>query len=223
MVPGIRINTSEFQRTLRSYVQHSKKDVADIINAKAFFIARGAARNTMMASKEDIRSGLWKEVSIKGKPAPLVGVMAEKWAKEKYGKGYSPKSKAGLSALKAAVKQIQAARMRARAFMRSGWIPAIKGFARKMDAKDRFEAGKRHLGMSESSFKNPKGGFSAANPGILARAILWNASVAKRGEDPGGKLDKIAGAALKEAIDDETASMRAYIERKMRERIRRVR
>jgi hypothetical protein len=47
--PTFKIDSREFNKTLAAYTKSGKKILADVINQKAFFIARGATRLTPRA------------------------------------------------------------------------------------------------------------------------------------------------------------------------------
>ena len=49
MQPSVKINATEFNRTLAEYKRMARKEFATILNVKAFYIARGASRLTPRA------------------------------------------------------------------------------------------------------------------------------------------------------------------------------
>ncbi len=64
-MPGgvtFRLDRREFDRTLNEYRKYSKRDVATIVNTKAFYIARGATRKTPKASQAKMDRQLLKNI-----------------------------------------------------------------------------------------------------------------------------------------------------------------
>ena len=61
MKPQIKLDTREFDAAIRDYMRTSKKVLADVLNQKAYFIARGASRLTPRANYQRIA----KELGVK--------------------------------------------------------------------------------------------------------------------------------------------------------------
>ena len=108
----------KFNRVLKEYGLWSKKQPAEIINAKLFYIARNATNTTRMADKSKIRNEL--ESKAREYDAPLAAVLVNK--------DLARKGKPGLTGKKmaqAVEKRIRSATSHVN-FLRSGWLPAIK-------------------------------------------------------------------------------------------------
>jgi hypothetical protein len=96
-------------------------------------------------------------------------------------------------------------RMKSLAYLKSGWIPAIKKLAAA-------------LGVSSSvagvGFRKPHGSATVARDGIWnVAATITNAATSK---DPKEPLVLFGGPALQRAFDNEQRSMEEEIERRLR-------
>lgn len=219
MAATFKLNTREFDKTLRQYAALANKDAALICNTKAFFIARGASRQTFRPSKEQIRKDLEDiaKVAKTGKTgkvrkswaktaegAPIVALLIN-WKRGKLGKP-------GLfgEAMKLAIKGFIKKRQQARAYMASGWNPAIKAF--ELLAEKRGKVPPRD---AEASKQKGRGAYVVARAGLRPVAKLINMAFAKQTTTKDPDL-KVAMPALQRAINDERASMLVYIEDKLR-------
>lgn len=216
----------EFRRTLREYREYSKRDDVTIVNTKAFYIARGAVRETHKADpsvidrtlsqliKEHDAKNAGKLVKVKrfgrfGKveEAPLVSLLINA---ERGRKGMP-----GLygSSMRAAVRRFIPRRKQAAGFIASGWIPSIKAFEPLAEKKGSAPA----LDRSVKQVGRPKGrGIPADKGQYVPTAILQNMAVA-RGLTGGTALEKWAQAGLQAAFNNEISSMKEYIEQKKQE------
>lgn len=201
---AFKLDTREFDRTLSKYSTISKRDRVEIVNTKGFFIARAAIRNTPKADSNKIRKFFNKS------NAKIVGMIIN--AKRK------AKGLVGLSGLEMEAAQLtmRNARLRSVAFLKSGWIPAAKGFEKL--TKYRRGVARNEVGEGIGRAKQVgrlKGNFSPARDGaFLTVAKLIN--MAGDNKDNKGALHKFGGPALQLAINQETESMRVYIEGKMK-------
>ena len=191
---SIRFDHREFDRTLREYTNYSKRDIPTIVNTKAFYIARRATIETPAVSASEIRS-FTKDQEVMGKIInKRRGARGEKGL---YGKEMSKM-----------VATVKAARLRSRAFLKSGWIWAIKKlepFAEKIGAPRQDRAAKA-IGKAKGDGIPARGGWSVVSKLINTVTAAW---------DKREGAAKYAVPALKRAFDFETASMLKYIERKL--------
>lgn len=229
---GIKIsvkNLPEFQATLRRYALVSKRTIPEICNKKALFIARGALWHTKKANKEAIRQELLalayiqktaasgktrkflkKSASVAG--APIAALLIN-WKRGQQGR-------AGLygEAMKEAVKRFIGARTRTIAFIKSGWVPAIKTLSPLVKNK----SGAKPLDPQARVYGKPKGSAKPATAGLWRVAAIIENAIGAYG---GGKeqthhqraLDEIGEPALEQAFADETKSMQDEIEKRLRE------
>lgn len=203
----MRIDLTEWRSTMRQYMVHTKKDLATVLNEKAYRICWGAFNRTHRAEAGRIRSALMQQVTATRADgstgqAPLAGVLAQKLAKSRTGSGHKTRSD-----LRRAVRGFVGRRVAATAFMRSGWLQSIESFARALG---------KPLRRDKFSKNRNRGGGLVARPSWRPSATLYNSALAKRTSNT-GSLEQFAGKALREAIAAEVASMRTYIERKLQQ------
>lgn len=197
---SFKINTREFDRTLREYANYSKRDVQTIVNTKAFYIARRAVAETPMADGKDIRD------FIRSDSGAIAGKMinarrAKRGEKGLYGKAMAKE-----------VAAMLAKRLRARAFIKSGWLWAVKKlepYAEKVGRKPSIGRGK------PQAVGKPKGSAEpATSGGWRCRSKIINTVTAAW--DTRQEVAKVAEPALQRAFDYERQSMLQYIENKLR-------
>jgi hypothetical protein len=229
-------NLKAFQKTLGDYMQFSSRSLREACNEKAYFIingspdTEGAIKLTKKADYQQIKKELGAEtqqqIGKRGKPIKKwrLGLVANRNAGES---GYDNLAKRIVIArLRKAGKPIPdaqtlnrmaialvQARIRSVAFFRSGWLPALKVFARYSKYT--------RVGRDEAvRYGVEKGGGSPATSaqGFSPKAFAWNDAnaTAKFGGLAGG-AERVALPGLEAAIAQEMASMQTYIERKMGE------
>lgn len=223
MASGVqfKIDAKEFTDTLNRYRTLSKRDPKTICDTKAFFIARRATLETMKASKQSITGDLGKIIRVKKEPVALRLKTVRRFTR--WGLEYQAPlaaliinarrgraGKPGLfgAAMTEAIHNMIAARLKSIAFIKSGWIPAIKTlmpFADKKGAPRQDKA--EQLGR-------PRGYARPAASNWKASAVLVNTASTTR--DQKQALLKYGGPGLQRAFDAETASMRQYMEDKLR-------
>ncbi len=228
MASGVtfKIDRREFDKTLRKYRELSKRTPEQIVNTKAFYICRRAVLETPKAAKEHVQSDLGKFVEVfrgvskTGKTISrrkLVLVHGDKGAplaalilNSRRGKKDEP----GLygAAMKRAIRGMLSARMASIAFIKSGWLPAIKALLPLADKRGAppAERGPKQIGPT------------AKGEAIPAKGQRWNAkaiivNMANARHDAHGTLVKLGRPALQKAFNAEERSMRKYIEDKHKE------
>lgn len=224
MADGITINLAEFRAAFREYREVSRRDDAQILNTKAFYIARGAVRDTYRPSKEQVRKEL--EKLFQGQQIKKAMVTRFHTSANRLGQTYQAplaaliinanRGKRGLPGLswermKRAIKSFAARKYRSIAFIASGFLPAVKAlepFAERKGSAPPLDREVKQYGAAKGS------GLPAAKSSerITARAVIVNAANAKG--DKTGALEKYGGAGLALAFAREIASMRQYIEQK---------
>lgn len=222
---SFRIDTREFDRVLRLYMQHSRRDWAQIINTKAYFIARRATATTKKADAREIRKLRDRAVIgtgirfRKGKAKPVTireDISATRAAKilqaERRKAGEPPVSRKDLPQ---AVKRFIAGRLRSISYIKSGWIPAIRRLEPLADL-----ASRPRQDTSAKQFGRPKGGATPARNLWRTMVQIFNEAWTRKQGDKG--LRKYGRAGLQAAFDHELRSMREYVERKFLQRINRL-
>lgn len=217
---------TQFNEVLKEYLGWTKRTLAEVLNTKAYYIARKAIWYTAKASKESIGDSLGRFVSTSrttksGKTttsrrlelaeareadAPLAALIVN--ARR------GAEGRPGLygQAMAAAVRQLIAARVRSIAFIKSGWLPAIRIL--QTFAKDKSGAGPTD--SAARIYGQEKGAAYPAVEGHEMISRIVNSAAGKAGTSAAA-LDKYGGKGLDMAFYDETASMKEYIERKMAE------
>lgn len=207
MKPTISIDTREFNRVLHEYQRHSRKDWADIVNAKALDVSFRALAETPKADVSEIRALEAREWWPKYVAKRIIGGgVSFRKGKAKIniqGRGFSR------AEAKLVSKKIIAARARSVAFLKSGWLPAIRRLYPLV--KDRIKSGVRIGGARQYGVE--KGSASPAAAGDNPAAIIINSTVG---------IEKMGVEPLQRAVDGAAADMAVYIARKMEETARRV-
>lgn len=200
--PGITIDNREFRETMREYRKFTKRDLATILNTKAFYIARGAVRNTLKASKEQIQWELTDpDFSYSGAPIAALLVNKRRGAQGKKGL-YGAR-------MERAVNSLANARVLTRAFIAAGFLEAVKifgGVAEKKNRAPRSDPSVKQRGRA-------KGSGTIARESWTPRATIENGARTRR--ETHDALMKYGGDGLQEAFDEEVASMKQYIEDKL--------
>ena len=120
------------------------------------------------------------------------------------------------AALKAMAVKLVNARLYSIGFIRSGWLPALRRLARFS------KYGRLKFGDTGRQTGQPKGGVSIAraSQNLSAKVIFWNSAGGEKKHK--GALMKYGGEGLDRAFHQETASMKAYIQRKMADGARKL-
>jgi hypothetical protein len=204
--PVFKLNTREFQQTLKKYRGFTRRDVPEIVNTKAFFIARAAVVYTPKADSSKVRAFFGKDTK------KIVGMIINKRRGQRGQKGLYGK------AMEEAQAMMKAARLRSVAFIKSGWLPAIK----TLEKLTHYRRGVQRSEMGAATGRVHQIGaakgkvVTAKEGGFSAKAIITNLANARHDES-GDALENFGGPALQKAIDHETASMKEYIEMKFRD------
>lgn len=236
MVPTIKVDTTNFERTLAEYMMYSRRTLVEAINEKAFFIARHAVHQTKKASERDIRTLFGQSIQLRPKQrgsgwmrgkksqtstfntkgdrvdAPLFPVIINK----RRGKGRGLYGKA----MQVAAQRAFNARIRSIAFIRSGWLPAI----RHLEQFSKYKRGAPPVGGGDArEYGKPKGGAEEAKPGDVVAARIWNDVGSQASRSKNVDMQKRIAAVvqwgsrgLNAAFALEVSSMNDYLERKMK-------
>ena len=219
----VELDTKAFDAALNKYMDITSKSIVDVLNMKAYVIAAESLNATIKTNPQDIERDLGKVIAVKwinkkGKQktskqisggvksrttsAPLAVLLVNK----RQGKLGKP----GLygNNMKAAIIKLINRRKKSVAFLRSGWVPAIKILSRL--AKNASTTPQDTTMRGEA-----KGGAIPARDELVSWAEIWNS--VKGGKQESGFVHKKLQEALQFAIDKETASMYEYMERKLQE------
>jgi hypothetical protein len=202
------------------YLKRTRRSFATVFNTKGFFIARRATVETPKALASKIRSKLREprivqKTSKRGKISQVSMTFAEVIV-------HARRRQAGEQPLKRAeAKKIATTminkRVRAAAFLKSGWLAAIRKLEPLSDRR-----GIPRQDKSGKQFGRPKGFAKPAQESWRVSCLIQNDALPK-GKSFwkrmfGGGRDsamKIAGPALQRAFDFEVKSMKDYLARKL--------
>ena len=193
--PKFNLDCRKFNEVLGRYALYHKNRTAPyIVNKKALYIVRGALRLTYRPTSSKIRQSLLSDA--RDAAAPIAALIINK----QRGANQYP----GLqgSAMKEAVDLLIKARISARAYLASGWVPAIKKLAEIVKSE---KGG--NVNESVYKFKYPKGDCIPAKGlswNVIAKIINSSQSKVSTTDNP---IIKIGEPALKEAIAKERESM----------------
>lgn len=192
------VNTAEFDRALKDYVLKTKKSIPEVLNTKAYWVARNAIQLTRIADKAKINS------------------FAKNWSKSGpiIIKAFGLKTdRSGDWTRKEVQKKFAALRRRSIGYLRSGWIPTLRatgGWAKQpKNYKGVIIRGKR------------KGWVKLATKAWDTKTTICNA--VGYNSDQAEAARKYVQPALSKSIAKETASMRQYLEKKQKEILRKAR
>lgn len=214
-----RIDMREFNQALKEYLEHTKRAEAYVLNKKALFVARGALRRTPSTQKGAITSSLGQIIRKRNGSEMILPTLGKVHPNRVGKETEAPLAaliinarrardgRAGLYGAKmtAAIEALIAARNRSRAFLKSGWIPAI----RKLQPLVKESYGLSGAAGRAVQIGAPKGNAIPARPGEQCKAIIENA--ASGDHETNDALIKYGGPALQAAFDAEVASMERFL------------
>jgi hypothetical protein len=214
ITPKITVDTSAFDKAFKDYTQFNKRAMSEIVNTKAYYIARNAVNLTDSVDKSKIKSDLEGPSRVNPK-VPLVNILIN-----------AQRGGQGLKGLQGAEMRSEANKLKkikqnSSNFLRAGWIAAINAIGKFMPKKG---------GPSYKKVKikgQEKGGGKGAPKENAWRtsASIWNTVtgyINNHGLNKHNEPSKVAAIlekGLQKAIDKETASMQAYVTKKLQEGI----
>ncbi len=197
---------SQFNAVLIEEVKHTKRTVSQVLNTHAYFIARKALWYTHKADKSAISAQLSARPNYGHGDTVAEAIMI---ARLKEAGGYYTMSG---SEFESAVRKFVGSRLRSVAFLKSGWIPAI----RILETFTSTKSGAAARDSEARVYGQEKGAAYPAVAGEVMTAKIVNDALAK-GDEGGKALAKYGGAGLDTAFYDETQSMKEYTDRKLQE------
>lgn len=201
----------EFNKTIAEYAKWSKRQPAEIANAKLYFIALQAMRATKKADK----TAIVNELNAPSEKNPEISLGSILTSIELSNKG---RKKGSATQFASKVQKFIRRRASHVGFLMSGWLPAIK----KLDFYNRSGdisfskryAPKRPVGIKQ--FGKDKGDVTPAKQNETnARGTIFN--FIGQGKQKTPTVTGILQDGLDEGIRKEIASMREYIEKKYNE------
>lgn len=228
--PKFKLNKSEFDRAIKAYLPLSKSVPRVVVNRKAFYIARRACLETPKAKGSKIHRDLEKKIvtqsNIVGQKvrflksgrmkrgaliyehvmAPLIALIVNARKGRSGEKGLY-----GMDMARAS-DALEAARMKSIAFLKSGWLPAIRKLASLVGST----RGAPRQDRSAEQVGQSKGDASPARDAAFkVKATITNAAGSNRKNNDA--LMRFGGPALQRAFDAETASTMEETAKRLKE------
>ena len=204
----IEVDTKDFDIKLKEYMKYTKRTVPKIISTKLYYIARNATLTTVKTPTARVRMELLLPSRVNA-DVPLAAILVQKKRKQEGNKGLHGDK------MRVAVDKFIRGREKCTAFLRSGWIPAIKKLALFAD-----KVGQPAMDSKVKPLGAVKGGaeIPLERDNWVAEGEIWNSVYGgdKKNNNP-DRIEKLLTEGLQEAIKMETASMEVYIKRKMDE------
>src|SRR5690349_3371203 len=129
---SFKMDFREWDRAVPAYMSVTERALPDVLNKKAYYIARRSLWGTPAVSKEPISNELGQIVR-NGKKSQIVSLTPSRTsgvplAALIVNRDLKRAGKPGLTgeAMKEAIMKLIARRQRSRAFLKAGWLPAIK-------------------------------------------------------------------------------------------------
>lgn len=228
-----RVQTREFDSALKAYMTVSTRSLSDVVNKKAFFVTRRAARETPVTSKQAIVSSLGRITRRRGQFKTKLVSAGAVYSHLQGSQAAAPLAALIINARKgrtgepgvegprmaAAIAALIGARNRSRAFLKSGWLPAI----RRLDAvvHDRRGDPGSDFGLTgRVSSTILQGGAKPATAGFQVKCTIENAASGKH--ETQHALYRYGGPALQRAFTFETASTLAEVARRQYEEAKKI-
>jgi hypothetical protein len=199
---GVKLDTKEFQAALRQYAEHSKRDMASIVNKRGINVAFIAMRKTPSASNARIKRDLRKRIAVqgrKGRGRPPLAALLIASGSSKAGRERSEKGLYG-QAMAEEIEQLIERRQRTRAYIKSGFLKTIRDL-------EKVEKGRsKRQPRNVKNFSRQPGEGRAARKGINPTAEVLSYAQSAR---------EIAGPALQAALVADAADMRKFTAKRM--------
>lgn len=217
MQPTLSINAAEFQSVLKQVAAESSRTFPEVVNGQGLALASRAMRNTEKAEASQISHELGQTTqttSNKGRTRfkwsfASNNTLAHRIVISRLRKaGQAIPSQADIDRI---AKRMVAARRKASAFIKSGWIYAIRQLSRVVGYKDRRgqrgDRGARMTGQPKGSARPAQRTLS----GIVACEITNTALISEDGSNP----MPVAERGLAKAFAESTADMKRHLEEKL--------
>jgi hypothetical protein len=208
---NIKIDISamnKFNNTFKEYVKWSKKQPAEIINTKMFYVGRNAVNMTKTADKGKIRNELMADAKqYPGVPLEAILINRDLGRKCKKGLFGEKMAKAVEKGLNKAVSRTN--------FLRAGWLPGIKKLDFMLKRGD-ITFIKRYAPKQITGVKQYGQDKGFATPAKEMTTKCWGEiyNCVGQGKQASKTVQKILQEGLNLALIAEMKSMQAYITKK---------
>jgi len=201
-----KVDTRGFEKAFKEYMKVTSKNLTEATNYAGYDIARFAAANTPGAETDTIDKSLRAPSRINSR-IPVVALLVNR---ERKGKGNSLLAWNSRGMVKE-INLFISRRKGRRKFLASGWLPAVKTFARMLGKAYRG----RIKGKDKGGAKVAKTTLNNWNP----VATIWNSVYG--GKHPSPEVTSKIQEGLQKGLNDKIRDYRKYIVRKQEEAVRR--
>lgn len=224
---SIQIDTRAFADTLKRYMEHTKKDLAEVVNTKAFFVCLKALRHTPAARASRIERELRHKIVLKDadenwvsspsrarKSVSRINLIVNA-RRRRHGLPALVPGRGKLSSeMEAESLKIINARKASVGFAKAGWVWALKGLAHYVPTATQYA---HDHGIRIGS--TPLGASIPSPASMMPVATIINRAMPTRHRTASiARLKALQTEALTRALEEERASMVEYIERKLQAR-----
>jgi len=205
---SLELDLSNWDKRFAEYFKLTTRTADEVLNTKAYYIARNAVQETHHADKSEIRKELLTYVTGKsGKSGPRAALIINALRKKNGLKGLNG------AAMAVEVEKLIKSRQNKINFLRAGWIPAIKELKPLIDKSYKgYSIGGDFERMARGV---PKGGADPAIGNSLRSEVNIYNSIKEDTRPP--RVIAFLTAGLQKAVDKEVASMEEYINKKLGE------
>ena len=181
---SLEIDTTQFHKAMRTYMKATKRTLPEVINNKAYFVVRNAMKRTRKADVKKIRAFFRKANRKEWLPYVVRFLLNT----GKTGRGMRPTE----AEIQAGMKKLKGMRAKSVAYLRAGWIPALRAFSK-----------------------------AAKGKATSRRMVAYMSNTIGRGSKEHAKAIKFwAKPALQHAFRDESRSFRKFAIRRLKARFR---
>lgn len=201
---SVTVDTKSFDKAMQEYIKNSKRSLTEIVNKKAYFIARNAVNTTATTPKPAIRKSLM--VSSRKDPRTSVVALLDSAKRKRDGlKGVTGQKKTN------SIEKFIKAREATRNFLRAGWIATIKAIEPYVPNK----GGAPKYDRTVKIKGRPKGGAKGAPlyGSWSPTATIWNAIFGGKKATP--HVTALLEKGLAEAVALEVRSIYQYIQKEL--------
>lgn len=228
MIPSIKVNLTQFNATLRRAVQESSRTAPDVINGHALGVASKAIELTEKANKDQIarilgqtgtqlnytKRGDRLKKRSRGKAILEEDSFAARIVNARRREFAGPDYMLWGNALEEAARKLISSRMRSIAFIKSGWVWALRDLASVVRGRSKTNPDRQARASGAR-----KGRAQPARSGSVVKAIIENTALIASG----GKFQSkgshnpmpIAERGLNAALRSEEAQLEKHLRDKM--------
>lgn len=196
-----KVDVTAFNAIFKQYLKFSRRELADSLNAKMYYITCNATNTTHKVEKQTIEADLRKPSKVNPNvPLAAILVNAERARKGKKGLWGAKMAKA--------METLINVKKRAATFVASSWISAIKDLAPYVRQK----AGYRKNALTKIRGKSRGGAMPARDPNKAVQKVTSWVDIK---QDIGQRGTSVLTEGMQQAFNREAKSMIEYINKKL--------